>query len=50
MYECLYQEKNNKKENGELCVTVRYKKQNGGVDNSSGFGVFNLWYAYVVMK
>ena len=39
----------NKKTNRELCVTVPYKN-NVGVYNSNGFGVFNLWYAYVIRK
>ena len=30
MYECLYQEQTNKKENRESCVTGRYKKKMSG--------------------
>ena len=49
MYVWLYKEKNNKKENGESCVTVRYIFF-GGVYDSNGFEVYKLWYAYVVSK
>ena len=49
MHVCLYKEQATRKENRELCVTVPYKN-NVGMYNSNDFGVFNLWYAYVVMK
>ena len=49
MYKYLCQEQNNMQENRESCVTVRYKKI-FGVYNNNGFEVYNLWYAYVVMK
>ena len=46
----LVQGANNKENNDrDLCVTLWYKKM-FGVYNSNGFEVYNLWYAYVVMK
>ena len=49
MYVCLYKEQATRKENRELCVTVPHKN-NVGMYNSNDFRVFNLWYAYVIMK
>ena len=49
MYVCLYEEQNNKKENRESCVTVRYKNK-FGMYNSNGFEVYKLWCTCFVRK